>query len=93
MGVLLELVQTVNKALGITSVLVSHDLAEAMSISDYVVIISEGIVVEAGSPDQLRSSSSEWVQQFLNGKPDGPVPFQFGASDYATDLFSREEVS
>lgn len=86
MGVLLELIQTVNEALGLTSLMVSHDLVEAMSISDFVVIISEGVVVETGTPDELRRSESEWTQQFLNGRPDGPVPFQLPAPDYAADL-------
>ncbi|MFK8078431.1 MAG: ATP-binding cassette domain-containing protein [Granulosicoccus sp.] len=89
MGVLLELISTVNSALGLTSLMVSHDLEEAMSISDYLVIISEGTVVEAGSPDQLKSSSSEWVQQFLRGEPDGPVPFQAPAPDYETQLLGK----
>ena len=86
MGILLELIKTVNGALGLTSLMVSHDLNEALSISDYAVIISEGVVVEAGSPEQLRTSDSEWVQQFLQGKPDGPVPFQAAAPDYETEL-------
>lgn len=86
MGILLELIKTVNKALGLTSLMVSHDLGEALSISDYAVIISEGVVVEAGTPEQLRQSQSEWVQQFLQGKPDGPVPFQAAAPDYETEL-------
>ena len=85
-GVLLELIQTVNSALGLTSLIVSHDLEESLSISDYVVIISEGVVVETGTPAELKQSSSEWVQQFLQGKPDGPVPFQVAAPDYATEL-------
>ena len=86
MGVLLELIRTVNSALGLTSLIVSHDLEEALSISDYVVVISEGQVVEAGTPEALRASESAWVQQFLNGRPDGPVPFQLAAPDYAEDL-------
>jgi len=86
MGILLELIKTVNAALGLTSLMVSHDLNEALSISDYAVIISEGVVVEAGSPQELRASPSEWVQQFLQGEPDGPVPFQAPAPDYVTDL-------
>lgn len=89
MGVLLELIRTVNLALGLTSLIVSHDLEEALSISDYAVIISAGVVVEAGSPEQLRQSQSEWVQQFLQGKPDGPVPFQAAAPDYETDLLGQ----
>lgn len=87
MGVLLELIKTVNAALGLTSLIVSHDLKEALSISDYAVIISEGVVVEAGSPEQLEASESAWVRQFLHGEPDGPVPFQATAPDYAEDLF------
>lgn len=86
MGVLIQLIRTVNTALGLTGLMVSHDLNEALSISDYAIIISDGVVVEAGPPDQLRQSTSEWVQQFLNGKPDGPVPFQAPAPDYETDL-------
>ena len=86
MGVLLELIHTVNHALGLTSLMVSHDLAEALSISDHVVIISEGVVVEAGSPEELRASESAWTQQFLKGLPDGPVPFQLPAPDYAQTL-------
>jgi len=86
MGVLLDLIKTVNRALGLTSLIVSHDLHESMSISDYVVIVSDGKVVEAGSPDALRNSDSAWVQQFLNGASDGPVPFQLDAPDYKADL-------
>lgn len=87
MGVLLELLRTVNETLGVTSIIVSHDLQESLSISDYVVIISDGVVVEAGSPDQLRASPSPWVQQFLKGDPDGPVPFQYPGASYEDDLF------
>ena len=86
MGVLIALIRDVNAALGLTSVIVSHDLEESLSISDHVVIISEGKVVESGSPEALRASDSPWVQQFLNGLPDGPVPFQLAAPDYAEDL-------
>jgi len=83
MGILLELVKTVNQALGLSSLMVSHDLNEALSISDYAIIISEGVVVEAGTPD------SAWVQQFLQGSPDGPVPFQTTAPDYVADLLGQ----
>ncbi len=87
MGVLLDLLRTVNETLNVTSVIVSHDLQESLSISDYVVIISDGVVVEAGSPDQLRASQSPWVQQFLKGDPDGPVPFQYPGPSYVDDLY------
>lgn len=90
MGVLIELIHSVNDALGLTSIIVSHDLAESISISDHVVIISEGQVVEQGPPEQLRQSHSEWVQQFLQGKPDGPVPFQYTAPDYMSELLGEK---
>lgn len=93
MGVLIELIHSVNEALGLTSIIVSHDLAESLSISDHVVIISDGVVVEQGSPAQLKSSSSEWVQQFLQGMPDGPVPFQYAAESYEKDLLEPESLA
>ncbi|MBX2882137.1 MAG: ATP-binding cassette domain-containing protein [Granulosicoccus sp.] len=89
MGVLLDLIKSVNQALGLTSIIVSHDLAESLSISDHVVIISDGKVIEAGTPEQLRSSESLWVRQFLQGESDGPVPFHVDAPDYGDDLFGQ----
>lgn len=90
MGVLLDLIRTVNRALDLTSIIVSHDLQESLSISDHVVILSDGKVVEQGSPAALRSSRSEWVQQFLQGKPDGPVPFQAPAPEYLSQLLQLD---
>jgi phospholipid/cholesterol/gamma-HCH transport system ATP-binding protein len=89
MGVLVKLLRTLTDALGLTSVMVSHDVKESLSIADYVYVISEGKVVEHGSPDALRESTSPWVQQFLQGKSDGPVPFHYPAADYAEDLLGR----
>ncbi len=86
MGVLVELIRTVNDALGLTSIIVSHDVPETLSIADYVYLISNGKVVEHGSPQQLWQSDSEWVKQFLDGRADGPVPFHYPALDYQQDL-------
>ena len=86
MGVLVTLLRTLTDVLGLTSVVVSHDVKESLSIADDVYVISEGRVVEHGTPDALRESKSAWVQQFLQGKSDGPVPFHFPATDYADDL-------
>lgn len=87
MGVLIDLLHTVNEALGVSSIIVSHDVQETLSIADYVYIVSGGVVVEHGTPDDMEHSESAWVQQFLKGQADGPVPFQFPADDYADDLF------
>ena len=86
MGVLVRLIRTVNDAFGLTSVVVSHDVAETAAIADYIYVISEGKVVERGTPASLNESSSQWVQQFMNGHADGPVPFHFPAENYRQDL-------
>lgn len=91
MGVLVTLIRTLNDALGLTSILVSHDVQETASISDYIYVISEGKVVEHGTPDALNRSSSQWVKQFMEGLPDGPVPFHYNATDYAQDLLAGVE--
>lgn len=89
MGVLVKLLRTLTDALGLTSVMVSHDVKESLSIADYVYVISEGKVVEHGSPDALKESTSPWVQQFIQGKSDGPVPFHYPAADYSEDLLGH----
>jgi phospholipid/cholesterol/gamma-HCH transport system ATP-binding protein len=88
MGALLKLIRLLNDSLGLTSVVVSHDVAETAAISDYIYLLSEGKVVTHGTPAELQRSSSEWAQQFLNGLPDGPVPFHYPAQDYVQDLLA-----
>jgi len=86
MGVLVQLIRLLNDALGLTSVLVSHDIAEALSICDHAIIIADGRVIGAGSPAELKNDNSPLVKQFVNGLPDGPVPFHYPAGDYRMDL-------
>jgi len=86
MGVLVKLIRTLNDALGLTSIVVSHDVAETASISDYIYVLSGGRIVGQGTPDELRRSDSPWVRQFMDGLPDGPVPFHYPAPDYREDL-------
>jgi phospholipid/cholesterol/gamma-HCH transport system ATP-binding protein len=86
MGVLLKLIRQLNDALGLTSVTVSHDVRETASIADYIYVLGEGKVIAHGTPDILKQSRSEWARQFLEGLPDGPVPFHYPAPDYARDL-------
>jgi len=88
MGVLVRLIRELNDALGLTSVVVSHDIEEASSIADMIYLLSGGKVVAQGSAKALRESGSEWAKQFMNGLPDGPVPFHYPAIDYAEDLLS-----
>ncbi len=86
MGVLVRLIRNLNDALGLTSIVVSHDIEEASSIADYIYLLSGGKVVAGGTSEDLANSDSEWAQQFMQGKPDGPVPFHFQAKPYASDL-------
>jgi len=87
MGVLVQLVRLLNDALGITSILVSHDIHETISIADHVFLVSNGKVVGAGAPEDLMNSKDDWVRQFMQGLPDGPVPFHYPAQNYAEDLW------
>lgn len=87
-GVLVTLISKLNKALGLSSIVVSHDVAETAGIADYIYVLSGGQVVGQGSPAELAASDSAWVQQFMQAQSDGPVPFHFPASDYAEDLLS-----
>ncbi len=85
-GVIMQLIRLLNDTLGMTSIIVSHDVQEVSAISDKLYMISEGRVIDQGTPEELGRSSSEWVEQFMHGLPDGPVPFHYPALDYAEDL-------
>ncbi|MBS4720775.1 phospholipid ABC transporter ATP-binding protein MlaF [Aeromonas caviae] len=86
MAVLVKLIKELNDALGITSVIVTHDVKEVLSIADYAYIIANRKVVAHGTPEQLREEHNPEVEQFLKGLPDGPVPFHFPAGDLLQDL-------
>lgn len=91
MGVLVQLIKTVNQALGLTAVVVSHDIKETLSIADYVYVISDGQVMAHGTPASLDVNSDPRVSQFVHGEPDGPVPFHYPATDYHGDILSGGE--
>ena len=86
MGVTARLIRALNDALGATSLIVTHDVAETFEIADYVYMISDARVAAEGDPESLKVSSDPFVKQFVGGLPDGPVPFQYHAPDYASDL-------
>ena len=91
MGQIVTLIQRTNSTLGLTSVLVTHDVVEALDISDHVVLIAEGRVMDAGTVEQVRAGASEWSKQFLEGRPDGPVPFHYPGDSYRDDLMCDRE--
>ncbi len=88
LGVLLHLIKALNTTLGLTSIIVSHDVHETSAIADYIYVISDGKVVDQGTPQDIKHSDSDWVQQFMNGDADGPVHFHYPAPDYVDDLLS-----
>ena len=79
LGVLLALVKRLNQALDLTSIVVSHDLKETLSIADHVIMMANRVVAFEGTPQAMRGSEDRLVQQFLNGSPDGPVSFHYSA--------------
>jgi phospholipid/cholesterol/gamma-HCH transport system ATP-binding protein len=85
-GVLVKLIRTLNDTLGLTSVIVSHDVPEMLSISDYVYVISGGKVIGQGPPEAIQQETALQVKQFINGLPDGPVPFHYPAVPLQEDL-------
>jgi phospholipid/cholesterol/gamma-HCH transport system ATP-binding protein len=88
MGALVHLIKSLNTTLGLTSIIVSHDVQETMAIADYVYLISEGKIAGRGTPEEIMQSPSDWVQQFTTGAADGPVHFHYPAKDYFDDLVS-----
>jgi phospholipid/cholesterol/gamma-HCH transport system ATP-binding protein len=91
LGVVLRLIRRMNDALGITSILVSHDVREISKVADYSYLLAEGQMVASGDPKELHDSTSEVVRQFMGGLADGPVPFHYPAPDYRAQLLERGE--
>jgi len=89
MGVLVRLIRILNEALGLTSIIVSHDVQETLSIADYVYVISGGKVIGQGTPKTIMEDGSDELKQFLQGLPDGPVPFHYPAPAIADELIQR----
>lgn len=87
-GALVHLIKSLNTILGLTSIVVSHDVHETAAIADYIYVLSEGKVVGQGTPKEIEQSESDWVQQFMTGAADGPAHFHYPAKDYVDDLLS-----
>ena len=89
----LRLIRTLNRELGITSVLVAHEFAAVREVADQVYLIAGGKCVAGGSPQQLAQGDSPWTAQFFGGALDGPVPFQYPAQPLARDFGFGEGVA
>jgi phospholipid/cholesterol/gamma-HCH transport system ATP-binding protein len=83
MGVVMRLIRRLNDTLGVTSIVVSHDVQEISAVADYCHLLSGGRIIASGPPAEVAGSSREDVRQFMHGLPDGPVPFDYPAPPYA----------
>ena len=81
MGVLVKLIKALNDSLQLTSVVVTHDVNEVLTIADFIYILAEKKVIGSGTPEEIKNSDSPLVQQFLQGHADGPVPFHYPANE------------
>jgi phospholipid/cholesterol/gamma-HCH transport system ATP-binding protein len=86
LGVVARLVRQLNDSLGATSIIVTHDVAETLPLVDYVYFMAEGRVIAQGTPAEVRRTGVAFVEQFVSGAIDGPVPFHYPAAGYEADL-------
>ena len=89
LGIVGQLIRKLNDALGITSVVVTHDVYESLKIVDYLYFVSGGRIVAQGTPDEVRASSDPFVRQFVDGEADGPVPFHVKAPSLEEEFSVR----
>jgi phospholipid/cholesterol/gamma-HCH transport system ATP-binding protein len=88
-AVITKLIADLNRLLGITCIVVTHAVDEAMRIADKIVILYRGSVLATGTPQEIRQSTDPLVQQFITGSPDGPISFRASSKDYRDDLLVR----
>jgi len=93
MGVLVQLIKRLSEALSLTSVVVSHDIKETMSIADYLYLIADGEIVAHGTPASMDTHEDARVSQFMHGEPDGPVPFHYPAPPYYRDILGADTTT
>jgi len=86
LGVVLRLIRRLNDTLGVTSIVVSHDVREITAVADYCHLLSDGRIIASGAPLEVASADRDDVRQFMHGLPDGPVPFHYPAPDYAEQV-------
>jgi len=86
LGIVGQLIRKLNDALGITSIVVTHDIYESLKIVDYIYFVSEGRIIAAGTPAEVRASRDPYVRQFVDGEPDGPVPFHYPAKQLTEEF-------
>jgi len=83
---IVNLIRSLNEALGLTSIVVTYDVKEALKVADYVYVICDGAILGKGTPAEVEASADPYMKQFLNALPDGPVRFHFPAPPLEQDL-------
>jgi phospholipid/cholesterol/gamma-HCH transport system ATP-binding protein len=83
---IVELIRTLNQALGLTSIVVTYDVHEALKVADYVYVIGDGAILGKGTSQEVQASDDPYLKQFLNALPDGPVRFHFPGPSLEEDL-------
>lgn len=91
-GVIVKLIREIGDALGMTSLVVTHDVSEGLSIADQVFLLGDGQVIAQGDPQQMQMSDIPKVRQFIDGAPDGPVAYHYPAPDYLADLSDKRSL-
>jgi phospholipid/cholesterol/gamma-HCH transport system ATP-binding protein len=86
LGVIGNVIRRLTDTLGLTTLLVTHDVQESLKIVDYVYFMSSGVVEAQGTPQEIRESGLPFVHQFVHGEEEGPVPYHYSAPPYAEDL-------
>lgn len=89
-GALMQLIRSLNEALGVTNIIASQAVTQTLSVADYAYIVVDGEIVGRGTPDELGASRSPAIRQFVDALPDGPVPFHYPGAGYAEDVFADE---
>ena len=85
-GILLKLIRQLNDAFNMTSIVVSHDVSDVVAMADSIYVIVGGVVIASGTPKEVINNPALQIQQFVQGLPDGPVPFQYPAINYQQDF-------
>jgi phospholipid/cholesterol/gamma-HCH transport system ATP-binding protein len=83
---IVELIRTLNSALGLTSIVVTYDVQEALKVADYVYVIGDGVILGKGTSEEVAASEDPYLKQFVNALPDGPVRFHFPGPTLEEDL-------
>ena len=83
---IVELIRSLNQAAGLTSIVVTYDVQEALKVADYVYVIGDGVILGKGTSEEVAHSEDPYLHQFVNALPDGPVRFHFPGPPLEEDL-------